>query len=191
MTELRNQLLNQLQQRNSAPRLTDPAPDKMARQEMFRAALRAPDHAWLQPWRFLVFEGEARAELGQIFESALLAGKPEADTAAREKARLAPLRAPLLITVICRLTEHPKVPRDEQLISAGCAAYAMLLAAEVQGYAGIWRTGNYATDRQVATALGLENNEEIVGFLYFGTRDGEAKRLPTREVKDYVSYWGD
>ena len=190
MTELRNQLLNQLQQRNSAPRLTDPAPDKMARQEMFRAALRAPDHAWLQPWRVLVFEGEARAELGQIFESALLAGKPEADTAAREKARLAPLRAPLLITVICRLTEHPKVPRDEQLISAGCAAHAMLLAAEVQGYAGIWRTGSYATDRQVATALGLENNEEIVGFLYFGTRDGEAKRLPKREVSDYVSYWG-
>jgi nitroreductase len=191
MTELPEQLLELLQQRNSAPRLTDPAPDEAARLEMFRAALRAPDHAWLQPWRFLVFEGEARAELGHIFTAALLAVDPEADAAAREKARQAPLRAPLLITVICRVTEHPKVPREEQLISAGCAAHAMLLAAEAQGYAGVWRTGNYATDRRVATALGLEDNEEIVGFLYFGTRDGEAKRLPQREVSDYVSNWGE
>ncbi len=185
------ELLNQLQQRNSAPRLTDPAPDKAALQAMFRAALRAPDHAWLQPWRFLVFAGEARVELGQIFVAALQASNPEADEAARAKAQQAPLRAPLLVTVICRVREHPKVPREEQLISAGCAAHAMLLAAEAQGYAGIWRTGTYARDGRVATALGLEDNEEIIGFLYFGTRDGEAKRLPAREVNDYVSYWED
>lgn len=184
-------ILNQLQQRNSAPRLKDPAPDKAALQAMFRAALRAPDHAWLQPWRFLVIAGEARTKLGRIFAAALLTDQPQADQAVQQKAQQAPLRAPLLITVICRVSEHPKVPREEQLISAGCAAHAMLLAAEAQGYAGIWRTGSYATDSRVARALGLEDNEEIIGFLYFGTRDGEAKRLPAREVDDYVSYWGE
>jgi nitroreductase len=99
------------------------------------------------------------------------------------------MRAPLMVVVVCRFSEHPKVPRDEQLLSAGCAAHSLLLAAEAQGYAGIWRTGNYALDSHVHAALGVSENEEVVGFLYFGTRDGQAKALPQREVDEYVSYW--
>lgn len=184
-----NEILKQLQSRNSAPRLTEPGPDGYSLQQMFASALRAPDHAWLKPWRFLVIEGEAREALGQVFETALLASQPDADEAARNKARSAPMRAPLVVVVVCRLTEHPKVPRDEQLISAGCAAHAMLLAAESQGYAGIWRTGGYASDSHVLSALGLAENEEVIGFLYFGTRDGQAKSLPERKVEDYVRDW--
>ncbi|MEP5766496.1 MAG: nitroreductase family protein [Halieaceae bacterium] len=184
-----NEMIQHLLQRNSAPRLTAPGPDPTSLDYMLRAALRAPDHAWLQPWRFLLIEGAAREALGEVFVSALLKNKPEADAAAQEKARQAPLRAPLLVVVICRYSEHPKVPPHEQLISAGCAAHSMLLAADAQGYAGIWRTGTYAEDALVAGALNLADNESIVGFLYFGSRDGRAKNLPAREVKDYVSDW--
>jgi nitroreductase len=182
-------VLELLQQRNSAPKLTEPGPDAAAREQMFAAALRAPDHAWLQPWRFLVIEGEQREALGQMFLNSLLAENPAADQATRDKAAGAPLRAPLMVVVICRVSEHPKVPPQEQVISAGCAAHAMLLAAEAQGYAGIWRTGAWVEDAAVAEALGLTDNEQIIGFLYFGTRDGRAKSLPERKVEDYVSYW--
>lgn len=184
-----NETLQLLQQRNSSPKLTDPGPDAAALEQMFAAALRAPDHAWLQPWRFLVIAGQQREALGRVFVDALLQGNPEADEAAREKALNAPLRAPLLVVVICRYSEHPKVPEQEQVLSAGCAAHAMLLAAEAQGYAGIWRTGAYAEDATVASALGLADNEQIIGFLYFGSREGRAKSLPERKVEDYVSYW--
>ncbi len=184
-----NQLLSLLHERNSAPRLREPAPNEAELAAMFKAAVRAPDHAWLQPWRFLVIAGEAREKLGREFEQALLLRTPDADETAREKARRAPLRAPLLVTAVCRYSEHPKVLREEQIISAGCAAHSLLLAAEAQGYAGIWRTGSYATDRHVGAALGLQNNEAIIGFLYFGSRDGQAKRLPDRKVNHYVSYW--
>ena len=184
-----NEVLKLLQSRNSAPRLTDPAPDDAALEEMFKAALRAPDHAWLQPWRFLVIRGEGREALGKVFLESLLQSNPEADEAARTKASAAPLRAPLMVVVICRYSEHPKVPRHEQLLSAGCAAQGMLLAAEAQGYAGVWRTGSYAEDASVMQQLGLAENEEIVGFLYFGSRDGSAKSLPPRQVEDYVSNW--
>jgi nitroreductase len=184
-----NETLQHLQQRNSAPRLVAPGPDAEALQHMFTAALRAPDHAWLQPWRFLVVEGEARAQLGQVFLRALLASTPDADEAAQLKAMNAPLRAPLLIVVICRLSDHPKVPHQEQVLSAGCAAQALLLAAEALGFAGIWRTGSYAEDPAVAAELGLTDAEQIIGFLYFGSRDGPAKPLPERKVDNYVSYW--
>jgi nitroreductase len=184
-----NELLELLHTRNSAPRLTQPGPDAYSLEQMFKAALRAPDHAWLQPWRFIAIEGEGREELGEVFADALKASTPTVDEAALAKARMAPLRAPLIVIVVCKVVAHPKVPRDEQLLSAGCAAQGMLLAAEAQGYAGVWRTGAYAVDRFVHEALGMATDEEIVGFLYFGTREGASKTLPTREVKNYVTYW--
>ena len=41
-------ILQFLQQRNSAPRLIAPAPSAAQLDDIFRAALRAPDHAWLR-----------------------------------------------------------------------------------------------------------------------------------------------
>ena len=185
-----SELLSLLQQRNSAPRLCEPGPDAEQVHELLQAALRAPDHAWLQPWRFTVVSGANRARLGEVFCEALLRADPQADEAAQAKARVAPLRAPLLIIVSCVVQVHPKVSREEQLLSAGCAAHSILLAADAIGYAGVWRTGSYATDAHVSAALDQAASEEIVAFLYLGTRDGKTKSLPQREVHNYVRHWG-
>jgi nitroreductase len=184
-----NPLLQLLKERNSAPRLTEPGPDDAQLREMMQVALRAPDHAWLRPWRFLSLRGERRADLGEVLEQCLLARKPEADEAARAKARNAPLRAPLLVVAIARIVAHPKVPPVEQRLSAGCAAHGLLLAAEALCFAGIWRTGDAAFDRRVMDALGLAADEEIIAFLYLGTRAGQAKSVPELAVGDYLSQW--
>lgn len=184
-----NSLLEFLQQRNSSPRLVAPAPDERELTEMMTAALRAPDHAWLRPWRFISIRGAARDAFGEVLESSLLQREPQADDAARTKARRAPLRAPLLLVVVATLKAHPKVPEVEQRLSAGCAAHALLLAAEALGYAGIWRTGAPAFDPAVHRALGLGGAEEVIAFLYLGTRDGTAKPLPELRVADFLSDW--
>lgn len=182
-------ILQFLQQRNSAPKLTDPAPTEAQLQQMFKAAVRAPDHAWLRPWRFTVIQGERRKAFGELLEACLLKRNHNADAAACAKARNAPLRAPLLVVVSAHLCDHPKVPAIEQRLSAGCAAHALLLAAEAQGFAGIWRTGDPAFDREVMNGLGLTPEQEIVGILYFGTRDGAAKPLPELDAANFVSHW--
>ncbi|MFU8765127.1 MAG: nitroreductase family protein [Haliea sp.] len=182
-------VLQHLHSRNSAPRLVAPGPSPEQLEELLQAALRAPDHAWLRPWRFVTIEGDRREDFGEVLERCLLRRDPAADVSAREKARAAPLRAPLVLVVIARLREHPKVPFEEQRLSAGCAAHAILLAAEALGYAGIWRTGNAAFDPYVGSALGLEANEEVVAFLYLGTRDGSPKNLPTLKSADFLSRW--
>lgn len=184
-----NSLLEFLQQRSSAPRLTAPGPDDQELSEMLRAALRAPDHAWLRPWRFIAIRGERRRAFGEVLERCLLLRDPGADAAARDKARNAPLRAPLLLVVVVRLQDHPKVPHAEQRLSAGCAAHALLLAAEALGYAGIWRTGAPALDPAVHQELGLSGSEEVVGFIYLGRRDGAAKSLPSLSPDDFLSQW--
>ena len=177
--------LELLQQRNSAPRLADPAPTEAELEEMLRCALRTPDHGWLRPWRFVSVRGERRGDLGALLEQSLLRRDPDADTTAREKARNAALRAPLVLVVMAAISEHPKIPEWEQRVSAGCAAFAVELAAEALGYAAIWRTGAYPGDAQLVRELGGAGNEEVVAFLYIGTRDGDAKALPELEPSDF------
>ncbi|TDG11968.1 nitroreductase [Seongchinamella unica] len=184
-----NDVLRFLQQRNSSPKLTAPAPSDRELQEMLAVAMRAPDHARLRPWRFITIAGDRREALGALLEDALLKRNPAADDNARQKAVNAPRRAPLLVAVVARLREHPKVPPIEQQLSAGCAAYGLLLAAETLGYAGIWRTGDACFDRNVMDGLGLSADEELVGFVYLGTRPGDPKPLPDLSPEDFVSAW--
>lgn len=181
--------LTALQTRNSASSLGEPAPDAAQRAELFRAALRAPDHARLRPWRFVTVEGAARQRLGETFERIALAVDPGLDENARLKLRNAPLRAPLLVIVLARLQPSPKVPEIEQLLAAGAAAQNLLLAAHALGYGGIWRTGDIAYRPELVAALGCADDHRVVGILYLGTPLGTPKPLPELELDDYVRAW--
>lgn len=180
--------LENLHQRVSVPALNEPAPTPEQLDNMFRAALRAPDHGALRPWRFMVVEGGARAKLGELYARAAQQADSCLTDEQLNKFRGMPLRAPLLIVVIARTQAHPKVPHSEQLISAGCAAQNMLLAAHAQGLGAMWRTGNLAYDATVMQGLGLGEGEEIVGYLYLGT-PARTRRAPQLDIEQYVSHW--
>lgn len=178
-----------LLQRTSEGRLVEPAPGDDALQWMLRAALRAPDHARLKPWRCLRIAGAQRERLGELFVQALRQRKPQADGDEIEKVRRQPLRAPLLLVMIARVQDHPKVPPQEQVLATGCAAHAILLAADALGFAGIWRTGDNAYDRHVAEGLGLADNEQIVGFLYLGTAAAAERAIPALDPQVFCCDW--
>lgn len=182
--------LDALLNRVSVPRLTDPAPNAAQREALFQAALRAPDHGQLRPWRFLTIEGAAREKLGELFAEAVQK-KGDASQAALDKARAMPLRAPLLIVVVARLQDHFKVPKSEQRLAAGCAAHGILIAAHAQGIGAVWRTGDMAFDAHVHQGLGLAENEELIGYLYVGTPMTEPRTAPVLETVDFVSAWGE
>ena len=183
------QALELLLNRNSHPKLVDPAPQGGSLELMYQAALRAPDHAALRPWRFIECSGEGLKRLGEVFVKAELARNPGADIEGLNKLRLQPLRAPLVIAVIARIQEHPKVPPSEQLLAAGCAAHSLLLAAEAEGFAGMWRSGWLCFDPLVKQELGLAAADELVGFIYLGTPAGRRKPLPEQATADFVERW--
>jgi nitroreductase len=169
--------------------LQEPAPNQQELSLIQAAAMRVPDHARLRPWRFLLIAGDARGKLGELFAQAMLTDQADCDEQSLNKARANPLRAPLLVTVVAKTQDHPKVPVAEQLQSAGCAAHNLLLAAEALGYAGIWRTGPMADHAVVNKGLGLEDNEVIVGYVYLGTRLGEPKPIALLPIDDYWQTW--
>lgn len=183
------QAIELLLSRNSHPKLADPAPSGAARERIYQAALRAPDHAGLKPWKFIEFTGEGRQQLGEVFVKAELARNPGADLEATKRLAASPLRAPMVIAVAAKIQEHPKVPASEQLLSAGCAAHGLLLAAEAEGYAAMWRSGSLCFDPLVKQELGLKLTDELVGFIYLGKPLGRRKPLPEYEVNDFVEQW--
>lgn len=181
--------LDLLLNRVSVPRLIEPAPDAAQREILFSAALRAPDHGQLRPYRFLTVEGDARDRMGHLLAQALTEGGGEPDQKALEKARVGPLRAPLVVVVVARLQDHFKVPKKEQAITAGCAAHGVLLAAYALGIGAVWRTGELAYSPHVAQGLGLAADEEIIGFLYLGTPQNPPREATKPALGAFVSKW--
>jgi nitroreductase len=148
--------------------MNGPAPNAADIETMLTIASRVPDHGKLTPWRFIVFEGEARNAAGEKIAAIFKANNPAAtpDQLAFERNRLA--RAPLVIAVVSRAGPHAKIPEWEQQMSAGASAMLLVTAAHALGYAASWLTEWYAYDRAILDALGLSANERMTGFVHIG-----------------------
>lgn len=181
--------LEALHQRVSVGKLVAPAPDQIQREAIFKAALRAADHGQLRPWRFLVIEGEGLLELGELFCSAALSDDPGLVPEVCDSYRKMPQRAPMIVVVIAHCIDHPKVPAQEQLLSAGAAAQNMLTAAYAVGVGAIWKTGAMAYHPHVSAGLGLQQGEVIIGFLYMGTPTSPMGAAVARPVNDFFANW--
>ncbi len=184
-----NQTLELLLNRRSNPKLMEPAPTAAELEMLLTTCLRAPDHAGLKPWHYVVIQGEGRNKLGQIMRDALAKTDPEADATKLEAIAKKPLRAPVVIAAICKYQEHPKVPWVEQVASVSAGVENLLVAAQSIGYAGYWRTGAMARDAHVKHCFGLTEQDEIVGFVYLGTPQMVLPEKSPPSLDDFVEYW--
>lgn len=178
--------LELLLNRRSIAKLAAPAPEGEVLENIVRAGLRAPDHAALTPWKFVISQGEGLQKLADILVAA--AKRQDEAPSVIEKLSKAPFRAPMVITVIAKVTPHEKVPAIEQVLSAGCAVQAMQMAAVAQGFQGFWRSGKWMFNPDVKAAFNLQGDDEIVGFLYLGTPGCTPMKVPHRNVSQFVEY---
>jgi len=178
-----------LQKRQSVGKLQAPAPDNKICEALIGSAIRAADHGNLTPWRFIFIRDSGLEKLGQVFLAAGLQNKPEMSVDEQTRLLSLPLRAPLIITVVARVQNHPKIPVHEQLFSAAAAAQNILNAAYASGFGAIWRTGEIASDPYVAKEMGLSAEEQIIGFIYLGTPVQPLGEAKPKATSDFFSYW--
>lgn len=171
-------VLSAIDSRVSAVRFGEPGPSKEHIKRILQAGVRGPDHGRLAPWRFIVLEGEARNKLGEAMARTLAASSAGVGEENISRERQKPLRAPTVIVAAARTVWHDKVPEIEQVIAVGAAVQNMLLAVHELGYGAAWKTGAAAYASIVKTALGLDEGDHIVGFIYLGS----VGRLP--EVRE-------
>ena len=94
-----------------------------------------------------------------------------------------------MLAGLLHAVDHEKISRDEQGHAVAASLHAAQLAADALGFGSVWRTGGYATDPHVVEALGGDSGDQVIGFLYIGTRAGPSKLLSDEPLESFVSYF--
>jgi nitroreductase len=150
-------------------RLAAPGPTPEQLRQILTVGTRVPDHKKLTPWRFIVFEGDARKNMGEVFAKACELEESQPPSHVRlelERSRF--LRAPLVVAVVSSIKPRPGAPEWEQILSAAAVCFNTCLAANALGFGTSWITEWIAYSKTVREALGLKESERIAGFIYMG-----------------------
>ncbi len=181
--------IEMLWRRRSTPAdfLSAPGPDAPTLQTILTIAARAPDHRRVTPFRFVIFEGDARARFGEVLEAAFLANDPKAEKHRIDCERKRFTRAPTVVAVISSIDPAHRTPEWEQVLTAGAVCQNLLLAASAHGFAAQWLTEWYAYDDHVISGLGLGDQERVAGFVYLGTARENPKERARPNLKAIIS----
>ena len=172
--------------RSHPPRmLTGPAPARDEIMDLLTMAARVPDHGKLEPWRFIVLERATLDRLAPLLAAHVAA--EGADEKAVEKARSA-FDSPLIVAVVSAPVDHPRIPRWEQVLSAGAACLSLLNAALAAGYGAAWLTGPAAQPDFAGAHLGIGADEQVVGLVHIGQRGNPPPERPRPDVAAKTSF---
>src|SRR6201981_3085098 len=174
--------------RSVKPReMTAPGPSPAELETILTIGARVPDHGKLAPWRFIVFEGDARVRAGEVVAKFFEKKTPSAPAADIEVEKKRLTDAPLVIGIVSFTRPHPKVPPWEQELSAGASAMNIVTAATALGYGACWLTGWFAFDRDVLDGLGLNGDEKLAGFIHIGKPTKPNEDRPRPVLSDIVT----
>jgi nitroreductase len=171
-------------------RLAEPGPTPEELRQILTVGTRVPDHKKLTPWRFVVFEGEARKNMGEVFAKACEKEDKQPPSPVRlelERGRF--LRAPLVIAVISSIKPRPGAPEWEQILSGAAVCFNTCLAANALGFGTSWITEWIAYSPMVREALGLKDSERIAGFIYVGQPMEKPEERERPVVDDLITRW--
>jgi nitroreductase len=174
--------------RSVKPReMTGPGPSPAELETILTIGARVPDHGKLAPWRFIIFEGDARQRAGEVIAKVFARKNPGAPTADVETERKRFTDAPLVIGIVSFTRPHPKVPAFEQELSAGASVMNIVTAATALGYGACWLTGWFSFDRDVLDGLGLKPDEKLAGFVHIGKPTKPSEDRPRPVLSEIVT----
>lgn len=166
-----------------------PGPGREELELAVAAALRAPDHGGLRPWRFVIVTGDARRRLGEVMATALAARDPAAPPERLEIERAKPMRSPVVVAVAAALRPEARIPVWEQQASAAAGVMNFINALEAQGHGAIWLSSATLGDPALKQALGFAETDMLLGWVYAGTRQEAAAPRPRPEVSAHLRDW--
>ncbi|VFU10612.1 Nitroreductase [Methylocella tundrae] len=188
-------LLALLESRRSAGGglIGEPGPNEGQLRRLLTIAARAPDHGVLEPWRFIVIEGDARAQASEKLAECYLA-----ENAAMEPGKLQKFAAimarvftssPVVVIVVSRTDGTAKIPVFEQELSAGAVCMNLLTAAHAMGFAANWVTGFAASSPRARKVLGAAEDEKIAGVIFIGTAKEKPADRKRPDVDAITTRW--
>lgn len=184
--------LHAITSRRSMKFLRGPAPKPAELEQILQAAMSAPDHGALRPWRFVVIQGEAIGKLADVaLEAVKRSGDPRMTPEKEKSVREWMAGVPLFIAVAQKIAhDNTKIPETEQLLATGCATMNILNAAHMLGYGAFWSTGIGTYVEDVQAALGLDSLDyRFLGFLAIGTPACAVPPAKRPDYREFVTEW--
>ncbi len=176
--------------RSTSPRrLARPGPTGADLSRMLQAALSAPDHGALRPWRVIEFRAEDRAALAALFEAEKLRRDPLATPLDLQRARAHAVEVPMLLAFVVSPRPKAQVPVREQWLGAGASLGNLLNAAHEMGFGAIVLSGERCHDVQLTQALGLQTHEALAGFVCLGSLQARPPARPLADPRTVHSRW--
>ena len=182
-------IIKNIKNRVSYKKLKKPYPSSSEMELIYEAALRAPDHRNLKPSHFIEVTGKGLDKLSNLFVKYAKNDIEDLNDIKLNKIKNAPYRAPMIIVLISKITEHPKVPKIEQMLSTAAATQNILLSLDSLGYGAVWRTGSLALNNKINKYFSLDEKDEIIGYLYVGTPDQESKKINKPNISEHIKIW--
>ena len=176
--------LQAIQTRHSIGKVKPDAVSRDMIEKLLNAAVQAPNHYQVRPWRFVVLTGNGRSQLGEVMAQSLKGKFPQLAEEALDKERAKPLRSPVLIAVGVDKPTESKVLEIENICATAAACENILLAAHALGLATQWRTGDAARDPAVKKFLGFAEDQHVLSFLYIGYPDVVPDSAPRPGFED-------
>lgn len=184
-------LFSVIKNRRSIGKLSSPAPTADELLSVLELAMTAPDHKVLKPYRFVLLQSQA--EKDKFAQSLLKAGQRTADgnnetldEAGINKLLNAPNRAPVILVCISDYKAHPKVSKFEQVLAMGAFIQTLLLGLEGLGYKSIWRSGPLMNEQEIKDCFGVDDSNDIAGFVYMGSSDIVMPERDRVAVKEFL-----
>jgi nitroreductase len=174
----------------SAKAMTGPGPSADQISEILDVAVRVPDHGKLAPWRFVLFEGDARAKVGEKFAEVWAKNNPAhgADSLAFQRGLF--MRAPMVLAVVSTAASHGKIPMWEQQMSSAAVCYNIVLAATAMGFAAQWQSDWVVYDAGTKAAMGVRDAEQVAGLIYIGQSSVPLEDRPRPDAQALLTRWG-
>jgi nitroreductase len=157
-------------------------PDDRALAQILETATTVPDHGGLQPWRFVVVSGPGNDRMGDALVAGLHALRgddlPEAMV---DKMRGKAFAAPCSVAVVASPDPSNNVPVWEQVASASCTGYAIVLAAATLGFGAVWKSAAVLDTEPVRAFFGITEHEQLLGWVNLGTPGPLGRKSRTTE----------
>lgn len=177
--------------RRSVKFVQAPGPTDEHLSQILQAAMSAPDHGRLRPWRFTLIRGDAVQRWADFAIGAIKRAGLPLTTQKEASTREWLSKVPLLVALACRMdSSNTKIPEDERMLATGAAVTNMLNAAHMLGYGAYWSTGLGTYVDEVHDALEYDALEyRFMGYLAIGTPIAVSDPIERPDYRDFVREW--
>ncbi|MEM9895602.1 MAG: nitroreductase, partial [Bacteroidota bacterium] len=154
--------------------------------ELLLNANHAPTHRLTEPWRFKIFTGEGKVNLGKFMAEKYKATAKEPMDAKIQKIQQNASKSGAVLAIILHRDEEERVPEWEELAAVSMAVQNIWLALDQYDLGGYWSSPPLAD--YLREHVKMQENERCIGFFYLGYYKQFQSRMVKKPIENKIEW---